>query len=370
MYDAITKARASLVISEPFYATLVLGMPLIASEEIPTAATDGSCIMYNPEFIEGIPHAERIGVLVHEVLHVVMLHPFRVGTRDRKIWNEAADHVINILIIDGGFTLPEGCLHDPDKYRDMSTEQVYRLLTKNAKKKPKDGGEGEGDPMQGDVMPTTGNVAEQKGKEAKARVLVGKATAVGKQAGKLPSSIAKQMGIHNAPPNDWAGHLRRFMTEPCKDNQTWARGQRRFLHQGLYLPATHSLGLGKVAVILDTSGSVYADAPRFLSEVQSIGADAHPKAITLIQVDSEVQHVAEYGAGETLLRDVQGGGGTDLRTGFDYIDDKGVDPVLCIVLTDMYTPFPREAPSYPVMWVSTSPNEEAPFGETIYMEAS
>ena len=87
-------------------------------------------------------------------------------------------------------------------------------------------------------------------------------------------------------------------------------------------------------------------------------------------MDSEVQHVAEYGAGETLLRDVQGGGGTDLRTGFDYIDDKGVDPVLCIVLTDMYTPFPREAPSYPVMWVSTSPNEEAPFGETIYMEAS
>ena len=52
---------------------------------------------------------------------------------------------------------------------------------------------------------------------------------------------------------------------------------------------------------------------------------------------------------------VTGGGGTDFRPVFRYIDEHyELDPSLLIFFTDGYGAYPERPPQYPVMWLLTS----------------
>jgi predicted metal-dependent peptidase len=61
-----------------------------------------------------------------------------------------------------------------------------------------------------------------------------------------------------------------------------------------------------------------------------------------------------------------GGGGTDFRPVFKYIEEHKCNPTLLIFLTDMYGSFPDKEPTYPVVWVSTT-EKKAPFGLTLHL---
>ena len=61
---------------------------------------------------------------------------------------------------------------------------------------------------------------------------------------------------------------------------------------------------------------------------------------------------------------MKGGGGTDFRPVFDYVQQHGYQPSCMIFLTDLYGDFPKHAPEYPVMWVASN-NEKAPWGTTV-----
>ena len=118
-----------------FFATLALHARIEASAEVPTAATDGKAIFVNPEFWGGLKPAEQDGLLLHEVLHAALLHVPRRGGREPKLWNYAADIVINGMILREGFSLPEGGLRDVTR-EHLSTEEVYELLMREAEKIP------------------------------------------------------------------------------------------------------------------------------------------------------------------------------------------------------------------------------------------
>lgn len=363
-YDLLTKAKANIVINHPFYSALLLSMPLVRNDAVGTFAVNGKIIQYNKEFMEKLSVNELVGCLCHEVMHIALMHSFRIKERDPVLWNMAGDYVINLDLKNNknNITLPQGVLCDP-KYAGMSTEEVYRELRKNAKK---EASKNKGATMAGDLQPPPGNACEQAAAEQMARVEVTRAIAAAKSMGALPASLEKQVVESLAEQSRWREQLREFFTEPLKDDQSWNRGQRRFLHSGLYLPALYSLGLGTVAVILDSSGSCVDEAPVFLGEVSSLGADCKPKELVLIQVDAKVQNVQHYAPGETINSKVYGGGGTNMCRGFDYIDEHNIDPAICIVLTDLMTPFPDTPPEYPVLWVSVCQGQ-APFGDVIYM---
>ena len=68
--------------------------------------------------------------MLHEVLHMALLHVTRRQNRDPHIWNIAADIVVNDLIIrNTPFKLPDGAIIDK-KYRDKSVEYIYESLLK------------------------------------------------------------------------------------------------------------------------------------------------------------------------------------------------------------------------------------------------
>lgn len=374
-YSPIVKARTFLVAHQPFFATLLLSMPLIEAKTdeekafVPTFGVNGLNIIYNPDFAEKLDIEELVGVLAHEVMHIALMHPFRMGSRIPKVWNYAGDFAINLILTHCDFKLPKGVLLD-DKYVGWDSETIYAELMKNAKilKMP----DGYGGPLEGDLKSFEGGESDRAMDEHKAKVMVDKAMAVAKMMGNLPSDLEKTINHALEGESNWKEQLRRFMTEPLKDNESWTKQKRHLISQNIYLPALYSLGIGTVAIIIDTSGSVYERTPDFIREVQSICEDCKPKQIIVIQVDAKVQLVTEYEAGDPIEAKIRGGGGTDLREGFKYLAEKGIEPAVCVVCTDMETPFPdgsdmNPIPTYPVIWASTEKQHTGPFGETIYI---
>lgn len=372
--DPLSKAKAQLVLRHPFYAAIVLGLPLIADPDCPTAATDGNKIYYGPEFMALLNTDEQMFVLAHEVEHVVRLHAYRRGAREAKRFNYAADYIINDDLKRAGFTLPREqiikVLYDP-KYSGMYTEQVYELLASTSN----DGQSGDGQPGDAapptfggdDIRPASGTPAEQAQAQQTVQQAVHTAAAVARQAGRLPGHMSALLDSLLKPVVRWQDVLRRWLTATTTSAESWARLNRRLRHRGHRLPSRHSASLGDIAVILDTSGSCWPDIPQFVAEVASILQDIPPTTMHLIYTDTRVQrHEALSSVDDLDLSNVPKGGGTDLRVAFDYIDQHDIDPAVCLVLTDGETPH-GDAPDYPVLWVLTQ-DCDVPWGETVRME--
>lgn len=122
----IVKARAALITAHPFFGALALHLRPVPTTRYPRLATDGRNLFYNVEFLDTITADELKGIIAHEVYHCALKHHTRRKCRDRKEWNEAADLVINPMVLKAGLRLPTWVLLDP-QYDGLSAEQVYRL---------------------------------------------------------------------------------------------------------------------------------------------------------------------------------------------------------------------------------------------------
>ena len=138
----ITKARARLLVRAPFIGSIALGLAWVNAPDIGTMATDGRSVWFNPEWCERHGVEKTMGVIAHEVLHVVNRHHLRRGERDAELWNVAADLLINRLLEDDKYVLPPDGLFDRDRrYAGLPTETIYaRLLEQQQQQaeQPKD----------------------------------------------------------------------------------------------------------------------------------------------------------------------------------------------------------------------------------------
>ena len=101
--DTVTKSVLQVRRECAFFGALMLFARIIPSKSIETAATDGKTIFINQDYLTSLSSSEQNALLLHEVLHMALLHCIRIGGRDRHIWNIAADIVVNGLIRMKGF---------------------------------------------------------------------------------------------------------------------------------------------------------------------------------------------------------------------------------------------------------------------------
>ena len=131
------------------------------TEELPTCATDGKKMMYNPAYVDSVTDAELETTLLHEYAHVALLHPVRFDpkTQDQKTANQAMDYAANEWVQACGRTIPATWLLDA-KYNGMAWEAIYTIL-KSAQTPPPPPPQPEPpEPQQGDDQP---NNADQDG---------------------------------------------------------------------------------------------------------------------------------------------------------------------------------------------------------------
>ena len=222
-----------------------------------------------------------------------------------------------------------------------------------------DGGQSSHDPSgTGEVMDAKeragGEELDQDKEEQEWDEAMHQSAQIAKAEGKLPGSMQGLVESVHVSQMDWRALLRRFMEDVSKTDYTWSAPNRRFIDQGLYLPSVHSEGMGPIVLLMDISGSVvYAGdmLGRMWTEVREIAQELQPERVHVVQVDTRVSHVEEFESDdlpEALT--VRGGGGTDFRPGFDWVEDEGLTPACLLYFTDMEcSSFPEE-PQYPVLW--------------------
>jgi predicted metal-dependent peptidase len=392
----IQKARTTLLLDHPFFGSLLFRLKGREHQSIPTMATDGVSLYYNPEFVDTLNSATLAGVLAHEVMHPALQHHVRRSGRDPRRWNEACDYAINPLLLDAGLSLPDGVLVD-HRFRGMSAEQIYNL--REAEAQPQSSGQNSSDADAGTgtdetrekqanadeptAPETEGGIGqvldaplpndETPSVEEQARewsVAVNQAVTLSKQAGKTPAGLVRTLEGAAEATVEWRELLRQLWSNTIPADSSWMRPNRRHIWNGLYLPGVVREGVGEIAIAVDCSGSVNARLLRlFEAEVCSILEGSRSQCVHVLYFDTEVHKVETFQAGEQVHLNPVGGGGTEFGPCFDWLEERGIWPQTLVFLTDLCGTFPETEPGYPVLWASTE-RRKAPFGSVIPMLAA
>ena len=156
-------------------------------------------------------------------------------------------------------------------------------------------------------------------------------------------------------------------TSPC--DYRWTPPNRRYIASGLYLPSVERAGVGTIVVAVDTSGSIgEEELEQFAGEITAISDEAKPETIHIVYCDAAVQSIQQFGPSEPIDLEPRGGGGTDFRPVFEWVEANQIAPACLIYLTDLCCRSYPQVPEYPVLWVTDS-RRTAPFGETIRIKS-
>ena len=386
----MTRARSRLLMEQPWFGSLAMRLKIEPDATIKTLRTDGSTLKYNPAYVEKLPEPQLIGCVAHEVMHCALLHPYRRGGKDLQRWNAACDYAINPLLVKAGIALPKGNLDDP-KYYGLAADVIYAQLgqepgggqpgtdespTGSFTDAPSDA-DGPGQPGKpGDAPGKPGAAGKPKpGMTAEDwNVAAEQATMVTKAAGNLPGDASRAAKAAQANPEDWRAILREFIEQTAPSDYSWSVPNRRHAYAGLYLPGVVKENLGRIAVVVDTSGSISQPILDLVgAELTAIVHEANPEAVDVIYCDSKVRHTETFTPDDAeIIMQAKGGGGTRFAPAFEHIAEKFTDPpVCCLYFTDMenYDRKPLKEPPYPVLWVTGKHViKTQPFGRVIRVE--
>jgi predicted metal-dependent peptidase len=413
----MTKARARLLVRAPFIGSIALGFEWINAPTIGTMATDGRHAWFNPYWCEEIGIEKTMGVIAHEVLHVVNKHHLRRGERDPQVWNTAGDLLINRLLMEDDCILPaEGVFDQERRYAGLPTETIYaRLLEERdaqqrafsqrdceaneehraspapdntspnktpARQTDQSEAGGSRDVNAEDqVVPARdwGEVHDLRAPNGQALsptqqhhatqdldIRIRQAATAAKRARKLSAAL-REIVETATDHTDWHDRFRISFDGLLRSEVSWTRPSRRFIQHGLYLPGWRRIGPGRIAFVLDTSGSISErELAVYTAGVLGILEETAPDEIALIQCDADVQHVEYPQPGDTLERiEVHGRGGTRFQPAFDWITDSGLDFSAVVYATDLDSGDRPNDPGIPVIWLTPQRGRTMPFGEIV-----
>lgn len=391
----LAAARTRLILDKPFLGALVMHLPLRAADPkwCKTTATDAKYFYYNPAYIDRLNLEQTQFVLAHEAMHCALSHFARRNHRQKRRWDVACDYAVNMILDDERMHGPDNALMNA-AYRGLTAEEIYPVLHEDPPEEiqdmhlfdneSSDGGEGEpqeqdsgegkdassGKDSQGasqaerqegqDAAPEAGEAGltppappsdpGQLDEQWKSRLAA--AAQAARQAGKLSASLMRLVDDLLAPQLPWRALLARYMMNAARDDYSFQRTSRR--ESTALMPRLSSQSVD-VVVALDTSGSVREDELReFLTEIDALKGQVRAN-ITLHACDDklDVQGPWRFAQWEPLKlpEGVAGGGGTDFRPVFEWVEQEHLNPDLLVYFTDAQGDFPAREPAYPVIWL-------------------
>lgn len=414
--ERITRESIAMQKSHPFFSYILMQFKVTAAvdnKSIPTAAVNQyGNFFYNEGFIEKLTREQLQGLLAHEVLHIAKGDFFRRGKREPSIWNIASDAVINYILVNEGFQLPEGGIN-PERdgslmicgvkfnVADRTTEDVYEeMLTKlpikkvnifikgGGKGKPGEkGGSGKGDPSDEKSEDGQGNghggfdihlehdsdgqggetgeesgqggrdAAENAAKRKWERATVEAATNA-RARGTLPGFAESIVDKLLNPVVDWRQRIQRFITNEIPVDYTNRRPGRSFYATGAWAPMIHRENVD-VFVSVDVSGSTAGDREYFFSELFGILNSFHQIRARVIFWDAivnpENDHLITASNKDMItqlpIKDCNGG--TRMSSYADYCKEKGYRSQVHIIMTDGFIESDPIVPSGHIMFVLT-----------------
>ena len=381
--DRIKKAHIAIMQHKEFcaFAGILACGKVEVTTDVPTACTDGWNVKYNPEFIEqNMATDPELRLLVlHEAMHKAYRHMTVWKYLDKlnhKLTNIAMDHFVNLSLTDtdagnGFLQMPKAGIHPNPKDRGWNVLQIYTDLESEDEDEGGDGPPGldEHDfdgPPDGD-SPSDQEIEDEIGRAIRQGEMIRKQRSKGGAGGS-----DGMFGDLLAPKVDWRKALRDFITETCagRDESSWAKPNRRFLSDDVYMPSMVGTTLNELVVGFDTSGSVFggSEMTRFVSEITTIIEQVKPSKIHVIYWDTAVAGHQTFEDGQFAVQNLKpkGGGGTDGAVLFDYLRKKRITPDAIVQFTDGYVGDWGKT-DVPTLWAITT-SITAPFGTTISLE--
>jgi len=386
LQEKLITARVGLLLKAPFFGNMATRMRLIQSDEwCPTAATNGRDFYYNSKFVEKLSVKNLEFLFGHEVLHCVLDHFGRVGSRDRTLSNIAQDYAVNQILVDERvgekITQVQICLDN--KYRGMAWEEIYDELWGKAEKIPMDQllkqlgdqldehikEEGPGEESKNGKPSLTKEEAEKIKNEIK-EAMIQSAAAAG--AGKVPAAIQRLIKDLTEPKMNWRDVLQMSIQSLVRSDYSFSRYNRK---SGVaILPGMMNENTIDVGIAIDMSGSIGdEDAKIFLSEVKGILDQYQDYRVHLWTFDTDVYNpvvITHDNSDEFYEYEPQGGGGTDFDVNYTWMKDNDVQPKKFIMFTDGYPcgSWGDEDWTDTLFIVKGNTTAEAPFGQTVIYE--
>jgi predicted metal-dependent peptidase len=382
--EHIIVARIGLLLRHPFFGNMATRLKIQAADDwCPTAATDGRNLYYNTQFFNAMSNKEIEFVIAHEILHCVYDHFSRRDHRDPKLYNIAADYIVNNLLVRDRIGIKPkliDCFQD-FKYEGWSSEEVYDELFKNVKKINIDDlgelldehidWEADGEDSK---RPRLSKEEIDQIKDEIKEAMIQAANAAG--AGNTPVGIQRLITEMTEPKMNWRELLRQQIQSTIRSDYTFSRPSRKGWHTGVVLPGMNFADTIDICISLDMSGSIGdKQAADFLGEIQGIMDEFKEYQIKLWCFDTKVYNEQDFSAdGADSLTDykIKGGGGTDFTANWNYMKNHDIQPKKFIMFTDGYAFDSFGDPDYCdtvfVIHSNSNKNFEAPFGITVHYE--
>lgn len=343
----------------PYLATGLFGASVTADPGSGTVSVDQRWRMRaDPSLTAGWSAAQLGSVLVHHVCHLIRDHAGRaaglgVGPGDSRRWIRAADAEINDDLIPAGLELPGSPVRPSDfgAPEGRLAEEYFESLGR-AGAVPSSSGWFDCGPA-ADGRPRDGPGDDDGLSDVQADLLrrqVARDVArAGREAGAVPSGLLRWARDVLSPQVDWrrllASELRRAVADVAgAADYSYRRPSRRAAASPeVVLPALRR-PVPELAVVCDTSASMTEELLTMtLAEVtgllRGLGLTRRMRVLACDAAAGPAQRI-------TAAREVTlvGGGGTNMGAGITAASALRPRPSVCVVLTDGYTPWPREAP--------------------------
>jgi predicted metal-dependent peptidase len=427
--DWLMAAKARAFKCAPYLASPLWSLRIVYKDDLfvpgskePTLAVDKYWRMYvNPACGDKWTLSEAAGAIYHEICHLIREHAERceLNRLHPGNWNIAADLEIN------DEQLPEGLKYPPHvltprqfKFPDgLLAEEYYALLRKQAQKNGRgnkgnkgnksegdgeggggipwyedgEGNEGDGRPGEGscggcadgtdrhyqDAAPPSGS-GKGVGKAEAGRLrrdVAARIKEASQERGTVPAGWARwaevQMGEKRV---DWRTLFRAAVRSSLAykngmGDYTYSRPSRRqTCVQNIILPGQHR-PLPSVALLVDTSGSMDDESlSAIITEIKNILQVTEMTKLYVIACDAAVHWQGWVSNARHL--ELGGGGGTDMRVGFQVAQELKPAPQVLVVATDTYTPWPDVPPTeFKTVVVKTVEDGNTPeWARTVYLD--
>ena len=384
----LAAARTRLILDKPFLGALALRLPMIAADPAwcQTIYTDARSLYYNPAYIDALSMEQAQFVLANQALHCALAHFARRQHRNRVRWDIACDHAINPLLLEDGLTPPPGTLV-LECFAGMTAEEIYPCIEENdsdePEEQPQHDGEGSGDSKDesksgeqegeksdeasGAPQPQPLSASEQDALAAQWQQRLAGAAQQARQVGKLGGLLGRMVGELMQPKLPWRMLLARYMTQYARDDYSYMRPSRR--EGEMIFPSLRS-AQADIMVVLDTSGSISEqEIDEFMSEIDAIKGQIRAR-IVLHACDAALAEggpwLFEPWDEFRLPKEIRGGGGTDFRPVFEWVERQSRCPDLLLYFTDAEGEFPERESDFPVLWLVKG-KSAVPWGQRIQL---
>jgi predicted metal-dependent peptidase len=372
----LSKIAKKLMLDEPFYGLFLLTLNKRENTNIPTACVSlqgiNQSLEINPEYWNSLPELQRIGLLKHELLHI-MFHHFLLDTTmypDAKLRNIAADIEINQFIDEQNkskewlsltsvpnLVLPEKAgtrvYYDMIKDKASTCPQVQNWLDGLGDDSDEfaDGHGMWGDPnMDEATKKLIGKQLEHQVKEIAEHLDKKGSNFRGTLPGTLVEWIDSLFELP-VPVTDWKSYFKRFISS--SDKVVTKKSRNKYNKRFPGNPALKIKHKKNILVAIDTSGSVSSDnLVEFLGQLLHIHKTGHE--VTVMECDAKITNIFKYKGDKEIA--ITGRGGTDFQPAIDYFNQHIQTYNTLVFFTDGYAPAPTP-PKRPMLWVMTKDGE-------------